>query len=98
MNSNKAKTTAMELKAILELYAPKCDEIKMALRKNEALIEQAMAGEDINYHLCTVYIGFIRPLQENWDLSESEYKRVISAVAAFDEALKESYEQKQRHA
>ncbi len=88
---NEVITTAIDLKDTFEELSLKSDAVKSGYAQNNDVICKALAGEKISYHLSTVNLGCIRVLQDSWDLSETELKRLISAISNFDEALNKKY-------
>lgn len=88
---NQIKITAIELKNTFEELSLKSDAVASGYKPNLNVIEQALAGENIEYHLSTVNLGLIRVLRDSWDLNEAEFKKLLSAISNFDEALKEHY-------
>lgn len=93
---NEVKTTAQKLKNVFEEYFSKSDAVQSGYFQNRKVIEAALSGEEIEYHLCTVNLGCIRALQDSWDLDESEFHKVLSALSNFDEALKKQYGREQK--
>jgi len=89
MSTTEIKRSTKDLQAIFDELSPKCDEIKMGYEKNKALIEQVLSGVEVEYHQCLVYVDFIIPLQESWNITKIEYNKIIEAIANFDEALKQ---------
>ncbi len=88
---NEVIESAKELKSTFEELSLKSDAVMSGYNQNKEVISKAIQGVEIAYHLSTVNLGCLRVLVDDWDLERSEYNKLLSALATFDEALKKQY-------
>ena len=85
---NDVVTSAKNLRTTFEELSKKSDAVKSGYKQNQELIKKAIKGVEIPYHFNIVNVGCLRVLDDDWDLERGEYERLLTALASFDEALK----------